>query len=177
MQFIALILFIAALALFWLSRRQRQASGLPGGRVIYTDTHDWGPVEEPLYDPGLGLVGRPDYLVEQDQALIPVEVKSGRIPDGPYDQHIFQLAAYCLLVERAHGKRPPYGLIHYMGNGKSARTFQVDYTPELEAALVELLSEMRSQEHRKNVPRSHDSAARCRGCGFRSVCDQVLFES
>jgi CRISPR-associated exonuclease Cas4 len=174
MLVLAVLLLILAVFLFWLARRQRQASGLPGGRLIYTDTRRWGPVEEPLYDAALGLTGRPDYLVEQGEQLIPVEVKSGRIPDGPYDNHIFQLAAYCLLVDRVYAKRPDYGILHYTSQSGAARTFAVDYTPTLEEALLDLLDAMRKQERRKDVQRSHDSAQRCAGCGFRSICDQRI---
>jgi CRISPR-associated exonuclease Cas4 len=174
MPTIILVLLAAALALFWLSRRQRKASGLPGGRIVYSDTYSWGPVEEPLYDPRLGLVGKPDYLIEQGEELIPVEVKSGRAPEGPYDTHIFQLASYCLLVERVYGRRPAYGLLHYSPASGAGHTFAIDYTQDLEAALLDLLDEIRQQERRKEVHRSHEAAARCRGCGFRSTCDERL---
>ncbi|HEX2697922.1 MAG TPA: Dna2/Cas4 domain-containing protein, partial [Anaerolineales bacterium] len=107
--------------------------------------------------------------VDHEGKLIPVEVKSGRTPEAPYDSHIFQVAAYCLLVEKTYGKRPPYGIIHYPD-----RDFAVDYTPELESALLDELAEMKRDEVRTNVPRSHEDAARCRKCGFRKVCDQSL---
>jgi CRISPR-associated exonuclease Cas4 len=167
---LSLLIFLAGLALLWQSGRRRKAAGLPAGRIIYTDTSRWGPVEKSLYDPVLGLTGRPDYLVQQDdQVILPVEVKSTRVAEGPYDSHIFQLAAYCRLVEQTFGKRPPYGILHYAN-----RTFAIDYTPELEAALAALLEEMRAQDRRKVVARSHDSGARCRSCGYRSVCDQKI---
>jgi CRISPR-associated exonuclease Cas4 len=165
----ALFLFIAALILLWLSSRQRRQAGLPGGRIIYTDTRAWGEVEKPLYDAQLGLTGKPDYLVEQNGQIIPVEVKSGRAPDAPYDSHIFQVAAYCLLVQRGMGKRPPYGIIHY-----NDRDFAVDYTPELENNLLDALAEMRRDEARTSVARSHESPARCSRCGYRDLCDQKL---
>ncbi len=164
-----LLLVIIALVLLWQSNRQRKQAGLPGGRVVYTDTRAWGKVEKPLFDPLLGLTGKPDYLVEHDGQLIPVEVKTGRTPEAPYDSHIYQVAAYCLLIEKAYGKRPAYGLIHY-----PHRDFAVDFTPELESALLEQLAEMRRDELRRNVPRSHDDPMRCRACGFRKVCDQKL---
>jgi len=169
MLYIALALLLLALLLFWQSGQQRKEAGLPGGRVIYTDTRAWGEVEKPLYNHELGLTGKPDYLVRQNGQIIPVEVKSGRAPEAPYDSHIFQLAAYCLLVDKSFGKRPPYGIIHY-----KERDFAVDYTPELESALLDQLAEMRRDEYRADVPRSHEDAARCRRCGFRSVCDQRL---
>jgi len=165
----ALLLFLIALVFLWLSSRQRKGAGLPGGRIIYTDTRAWGEVEKPLYDPQLGLTGKPDYLVEQNGQILPVEVKSGRAPDAPYDSHIFQVAAYCLLVQRGLGKRPPYGIIHY-----TDRDFAVDYTPELESRLLDVLAEMRRDEVRTGVARSHEIPARCQRCGFRDLCDQKL---
>jgi CRISPR-associated exonuclease Cas4 len=169
MLYLALALVLLAFYLLWQSGRARRAAGLPGGRVVYSDTRAWGKSDRPLYAPGLALTGKPDYLVEQDGRIIPVEVKSGRAPETPYDSHIYQLAAYCLLVEKAYGKRPPYGIIHY-----TDRDFAIDYTSQLESSLLDLLAEMRRDERRPDVPRSHESAARCRGCGFRQDCDDVL---
>ncbi len=166
---LVLLLLILAVLSLWQSGRQRRAAGLPGGRVIYTDTHAWGKVEKPLFHAELGLTGKPDYLVEQDGKVIPVEVKSGHTPEAPYDSHIFQLAAYCLLVEKTYGRRPPYGILHYPG-----RDFAVDYSQELESALLEHLAEMKRDEVRSQVNRSHEEASRCRKCGFRKVCDQSL---
>ncbi len=169
MFYLALAFIIVALILLWQSNRQRAQAGLPGGRLIYTDTRAWGKLEKPLFDRDLSLTGKPDYLVERDGMIIPVEVKSGRAPEAPYDSHIFQVAAYCRLVEKTYGKRPPYGIIHYSG-----RDFAVDYTAQLESALLDRLADIKRDEVRTNVPRSHDDAARCRRCGFRKVCDQRL---
>jgi CRISPR-associated exonuclease Cas4 len=160
---------LLALVLFFIAGRQRRSAGLPGGKVIYTDTGAWEKVEKPLYDPITEISGRPDYLVRQGKQFIPVEVKSGRTPESPYDSHIYQLAAYCLLVEREFGKRPPYGIIHYQD-----RSFSVEYTSELEHALLDLLTEIRQDDGRRNVNRSHQVPGRCRGCGFAHHCDQVL---
>lgn len=174
LAFYALIVFILALLLFWQSGRQTKAAGLPGGRLIYADTTRWGKLEEPLYDAESGLSGKPDYLIEKGREIIPVEVKSSRPPIGPYDSHIFQLAAYCLLVQQVYGVRPPYGILHYDSPDHQSRTFAVDYTPELERQVTLLLAEMRLQEKRTDVPRSHQASARCKGCGFRTICDQRL---
>lgn len=169
MIYIALVLLILAFLFFWQSNRQRQAAGLPGGRVIYTDTRGWGKLEKPLFYQALGLTGKPDYLIQQNGQIIPVEVKSGRAPAAPYDSHIYQLASYCLLVEKTYGKRPAYGIIHY-----NDRDFAVEYTQKLESSLLALLTEMKRDEHRKDVARSHEQASRCARCGFRNVCDQSL---
>lgn len=168
LQLAALIVFLA-LALLWLARRQQRLTGLPKGQIIYADTRGWLAVEAPFYDPNLGLTGRPDYLVRQGEQVIPVEVKSTRTPQKPYDTHIYQLAAYCLLVEHAYHVRPPYGILHYPD-----RTFRIDFTQKLEAAVRTLLEDIRTQDYLAEPSRSHDSPARCRNCGFHSICDQRL---
>ncbi len=169
MLYLAILLILIALGFLWQSRRQRQSLGLPAGRIITSDTSKWGALEQPLYDAELGLVGRPDYLVKQTGQFIPVEVKSNRVSSAPYDAHIFQLAAYCLLVQRHYGKRPAYGILHY-----PTHTFAIDFTPQLETALLDLLDDIRSKERKKNIARSHESSERCHGCGYRNLCDQRL---
>jgi CRISPR-associated exonuclease Cas4 len=167
--YLSITLLIIGLFLVWQVHRQQKAIGLPPGRIIYCDTDHWSPNEQPLYDPENGITGKPDYLMRDGDQIIPVEVKSGRITNAPYDAHIYQLAAYCLLAQRLFNQRPTYGILHY-----SNRTFAIDYTPELEASLIDLLEQMRSQDRRKSLRRSHDSADRCNHCGFREGCDQRL---
>ncbi|HQV93233.1 MAG TPA: CRISPR-associated protein Cas4 [Anaerolineales bacterium] len=169
MLYVAFFLLLLAFLFFWQSNRQRSEAGLPGGRVIYTDTRGWNKLEKPLFYAALELTGKPDYLVEQNGKIIPVEVKSGRAPEAPYDSHIYQLASYCLLVEKTYHKRPPYGIIHY-----DDKNFSVEYTHELEQSLLELLTEMKRDGMKKEVARSHEQASRCKRCGFKSVCDQSL---
>jgi len=163
------ILLGLALILLRLGARRQRGEGLPVGKVIYADPSLWGRVEKPLYDVESRLAGKPDYLVKQDGAFIPVEVKSTYVPSVPYESHVFQLLAYCLLVESSFGKRPPYGMLVYRN-----RTFAIDYTVEQESALRDLLVEMRQQERKKEIVRSHSESARCQRCGFRSICDERL---
>ncbi|MHB8113412.1 MAG: CRISPR-associated protein Cas4 [Bellilinea sp.] len=166
---LALLLAAAALALLWLSRRQRQSAGLPAGRVLYSDPKVIGAPERPLYDPDTHLTGKPDYLVEEHGVVIPVEVKSGWAPPEPHPGHIYQLLAYCLLVEKTHGKRPPYGILRYRN-----RSFSIDFTPDAERELRSLLEEMHAAARHKELNRSHEDRSRCAHCGYRSICDQKL---
>jgi CRISPR-associated exonuclease Cas4 len=166
----AIFLILIAIFLFWQAGRTQKVTGLPGGRVIYTDMRAWGEkIEKPLYDGGLGLTGKPDYLVQNNGRIIPVEVKTGRAPQVPYDGHIYQLASYCLLVDKCLHTRPPYGILHY-----EDRDFAIDYTPELERTILDILADMRRDERRDDVARSHDSSARCARCGYQNVCDQKI---
>lgn len=167
--YLPFLLVIFALFLLWLSGRQRRGLGLPEGRVLYSDTGAERRLQQPLYAQDLQLVGKPDYLVESAKGLVPVEVKSGNSPQKPYDSHIFQLAAYCLLVARNFQQRPPYGIIRY-----PLRSFRVDFTRELEVEVLNLLAEMRHGFFSGELHRSHVTQARCRACGYEQLCDERL---
>jgi CRISPR-associated exonuclease Cas4 len=161
-------LFVIGLWLLWFAGRRQAASGLPPGHVVYIDTEHLARLERTLYDPGLDLSGRPDYIVERQDELVPVEVKSGRAPADPYQSHVMQLAAYCKLVQTVYGRRPSCGIIKY-----ADQAFAVDFTSRVENDLVALMTEMR-QTNQLAPDRSHDSAGRCQACGYLHVCDKAL---
>ena len=164
------VLLALAVLVWLLARLARGRSGLPSGEVVYSDTGGWSRVERPLFSSSLQLTGKPDYLVRQNQAVIPVEVKSGQAPPGgPHPGHKYQLAAYCALVTEAYGRRPEYGLIQY-----ADQTLAVNYTRELETELRALLDDMRADAESDEVARSHHSPRRCRACGFVENCDEAL---
>lgn len=161
------VLLLLGLWLAWRARRDRQRSGLPQGKLVYADTGRWSEVSKPYFSQRYRLTGKPDYLVQAGDALVPVEVKRSAAPPGgrAYDSHIMQLAAYCLLVEEAHGQTPPHGLIRY-----ADATVQVDWTDALRDRLLETLVEMRADLARRDVARSHGEPARCAACGVRHGC-------
>jgi CRISPR-associated exonuclease Cas4 len=179
-----LILILVALAARVSARRASTRTGLPTGRVLYSDTGfpvgSIGPIgrnaqgvkqEKPLRSQTYGLVGRPDYLVRTHDGIVPVEAKSTRCPaDGrPYASHVMQLAAYCLLVENVTGADVPHGIIKY-----ADREVIVEYTPELRDSVIELVEEMRRAYTAEDVHRSHDDARRCANCIMRDVCTEAL---
>ena len=145
MTFVLLAVGFVLLAIaLWLALRARsglQQSGLPQGRLVYADTGRWSAVAQPYFSQRYRLTGKPDYLVDSDDGLVPVEVKHTAAPAGgqAYASHVMQLAAYCLLVEEAHGEAPPYGLIRY-----NDATVQIDYTQTLRSRLLELLDDLRA---------------------------------
>ncbi|MCP5095433.1 MAG: Dna2/Cas4 domain-containing protein [Chloroflexi bacterium] len=156
--------------MFKQSRNMRQQSGVPAGNIIYTDTGTWFPNSDSLYAQDVRLVGKPDYLVEDENGtIIPVELKSGRAPDEPWEGHILQLAAYCLLVEEQYGVRPEFGIIQYKD-----KAFAVDYTDDLEDNLLDVLAEMRQDRYEIDVLRDHNDWQLCANCGMNRVCDQRI---
>ena len=167
---LALLLAILALIAWLAGRSGLKRSGLPGGELAYQDMEQPSAGDDTIFSPALGLAGRPDYIVQDhDGSYVPVEVKSSYAPPEPYDGHVLQLAAYCLLVEEAYGVRPSHGILQYRD-----RSFAVDFTYDLEADLLDLLDEMRQNMAGGEVVRDHDEPARCAHCGFGPYCDQSL---
>ena len=165
---IGLALLMLALLLGVWGLRVRGRTGMPWVPVVYQDTGGHRP-EKALVARRLGLVGKPDYLLEVRGQVVPVEVKPGRRAAMPYESDLMQLAAYCVLVEETTGTAPPYGLLRY-----AERTFRLDYTDRTRDELLALLDEMRDALDDDDCDRSHDDLRRCAGCGFFEQCEQAL---
>jgi len=116
------------------------------------------------------LRGKPDIILEKEGNPIPVEVKTGRVPEGPFFSHILQIAAYCLLVEEDMGKKPPYGLIRY-----GDTEFDIEYDEDLKKLLLEKLKNMREYIKNQDVHRNHDREGKCKNCSRRKICEESLF--
>jgi CRISPR-associated exonuclease Cas4 len=168
-----LLALTIALALFVSARRQRAHTGLPpGARIVYADTGAWKKVERPLFSRRYGLTGKPDYIVAERGATIPIEVKPNRVAPAPRESDTLQLAAYALLVEEHYGTAPAYGLLKYRD-----AVFQVDITAELRARLLDTLAALRRDLSARDVARSHAEARRCRACGYREVCGRQRMDN
>lgn len=164
------ILLLFALAIWLWANGLRRQTGLPEGKVIYTDTGTWFANNEPFYAPAFRLVGKPDYLVQEaDGMVVPVELKSGLAPAEPWESHVLQLAAYCLLVTEKYGRRPGYGILQYKD-----KAFAIDYTDDLEEDLLNLLADMHSDLFEGELDRDHNDWNKCARCGFRTHCVQRL---
>ena len=149
--------------------KARSKSGIATGEVVDVGASgDSGNaiMESPTY----GIRGLPDVVLRVEDELIPVEVKTGRVPKGPLFSHILQLAAYCLLIEERQGRPPPYGVLQY---GKHTR-HEIDYNDELKWTLVNKLIEMRQAIRTGEVHRNHRRPGKCASCSRRHGCSERL---
>jgi CRISPR-associated exonuclease Cas4 len=168
---IPLILAALAIILLLIGLKLKNSSGLPSGRVVYADTDQLQALPKPLFDPNLKLVGKPDYVIRQrDGSLVPIDFKSMNAPTKPYDSHIYQVLAYCYLIEQTQAQKPSHGLIRYLD-----KSFGVPYGDEDKASFLELINTVRETENCATAPtRSHQQSARCKACGYKDICDQML---
>lgn len=136
------------------------------GKVVSDDLTGAGRTME---DPEWDLAGTPDYVMETDDGLIPVEVKTGKTPDAPFPSHIMQVACYLRLLE-VHAPEPPkYGLLTYPD-----RTFQVPWDAATRNQLRDVVDRIHAAQASGVADRDHEHAGRCYGCARRSACKQSL---
>src|ERR1700691_6004540 len=136
-----LIALIAAAFAWFVGRGLFARTGLPTREILYADVGSTFPQPAPLISKRYRLSGKPDYLVRVKDGVAPVELKSSQSPSSgrPYDGHLFQLAAYCLLVEYVCLVSAHYGVLRYKD-----RTIRVEYSPSLRASLLALLDEIQT---------------------------------
>lgn len=163
------LLFLAGTTLVVAQRIGRNV-GIPWSHDIHADGDGSLPTVPLMVDHTLGLIGKPDYIIRRGRDIIPVEVKPLRRAKRPYESDIYQLLAYCILIEQTYGKRPPYALLRYANH-----TFRIDYDDDVEAEVRDIIAQMHEAQYQADeVARNHQSVTRCRGCGFWQQCSQSL---
>ena len=150
-----------------LAQIARTKYGATKGEIAYVDH----PAAEAklLVSEKYGLRGRPDYVIAEGDALIPVEAKTGRTPRGPLFSHILQVAAYCLLVEETSGRAPTHGIIKYEG-----ASHEIEYNADLKKLVIGKLDEMRAALRKGEAHRNHNRPGKCLHCSRREGCPERL---
>ena len=123
-----------------------------------------------LVDDLSGLRGRPDQIVIVDGEFIPVEQKTGKIPEKPHKSHKMQLLAYLHLVESTTGRKPPYGVLKY----GSENLHTIDWNDENEHQLFSAVKEVQRLKVQGGAERNHNRKGKCESCSRRYACDSSL---
>ncbi len=123
-----------------------------------------------LVDDLSGLRGRPDQIVIVDGEFIPVEQKTGKIPENPHKSHKMQLLAYLHLVESTTGRKPPYGVLKY----GSENLHTIDWNEENEHQLFSAVKEVQRLMVQGGAERNHNRKGKCESCSRRYACDSSL---
>ena len=133
-------------------------------RQIYVDGQGAKMLRSEKHD----LRGKPDYIFKNiiTRRIVPMELKSGEVADGPHHGDIMQLAAYFLIIEEAMGARPKFGYLRY----KNAM-FKVKNTLRLRKALLATVADMREMLA-TGKGQANPSFVNCRYCAARgTVCE------
>jgi len=147
----------------------REKVGL-GKDDILTYSDDSGASAALLSDEKIGVRGRPDQIVRIDNQFIPVEQKTGKVPNRPHDSHRMQLLAYLHLVAKTTDTDPEYGILRYGGEA----LFTVQWDAAAKNDLANSIKEIQRLMVEGGAQRNHERKGKCTNCSRRSKCPQSL---
>jgi CRISPR-associated exonuclease Cas4 len=162
-----MLALVAAIILGVASVMLLRRSGLRG-RVIASDSVVSRP-SRVLRSARHGIAGKPDYLVEEQGRIAPVELKPTRESNSPWLRDVVQLAAYCLLLEETEPRFAGYGYLRYAN-----RTFRIDFTDRVRGELLRTIANMRADLTAADVPPNHHDPRRCARCMLVRVCGRAV---
>ena len=147
----------------------KEEAGLSNTEILaYSD--DSGQSAALLVDDVTGIRGRPDQIVKIDNDFIPVEQKTGKVPNNPHDSHRMQLLAYIHLVSKTTQTEPEYGILRYGGNS----LFTVAWDDAAKVDLFGSVQEIQRLMVEGGAKRNHERKGKCRNCSRRAKCPQSL---
>ena len=137
---------------------------------LLTYSDDSGQTASLLIDEETGVRGRPDQIVKIDSQFIPVEQKTGKVPEHPHESHKMQLMAYLHLVENTTDVTPDYGILRY----GTDTLFTVQWDSMTKQELMDSTKEIQRLMVEGGAKRNHERRGKCKNCSRRSHCDQSL---
>jgi CRISPR-associated exonuclease Cas4 len=149
-------------------KKEKKRVGVPEGSILYSDLNIQA---SPLFSKRSLLVGKPDYILQKNDRLIPVEVKSGK-GQSPHQSHILQLAAYCQILEDTTKSFVSEGILVY-----NHVPYTIPFNPKLRFELETVTKTIRGYLRRGGVKRNHADPHRCRNCSMKRYCAFVVQEN
>ena len=135
------------------------------GKVTYADLDK---PAKPFFSKKYRISGKPDYIVKKEKRYLPVELKSGS-HDNPQKNHIFQLAAYCQLIEENYGVFVPYGVLVY----SDGHQFNIPFDPKIRFELENTINEMRRVIKTGKLNVGFKDNFKCRNCSMKEHCGVI----
>lgn len=163
---IALILIIKSKKISHDMCKIKKMYKIQQGKIAYSDLNK---PAKPLFSKRYRITGKPDYVIRRNNCYIPVEIKTGR-QNSPQKNHIFQLAAYCHLLEENYGCFVPYGILVY----DTHQQYKIPFDPKMRYELESTLKQMRILLKNKNFIRNHNDSNKCINCSMRVYCKSKL---
>ena len=126
------------------------------------------------------LIGKPDLVMQDKKTkeVFVVDLKSGKAPQTMSSSHVFQLAAYFLMVEKNFSTPVKRGIIRYLDDDNKEHS--IENSDNLKNELFEqvrAIADAKKKISKNEVPqlvRNHNVRHRCEVCEFRLECPQVL---
>ncbi|MFH1835649.1 MAG: CRISPR-associated protein Cas4 [Methanobacteriota archaeon] len=128
-------------------------------------------VEYSIRSESLGLSGRVDKIMIEDEKHIPVEIKTGKMGDSVWSGDRLQVGGYILLCDEKFTQTTPYGYVEYT---QACDTRPVLATEKLRRQALEVRDKV-EEIIGGNVPEicPHGSGRKCDSCGMKDECYSI----
>lgn len=138
-----------------------------GSTIAYNDDEK---TTDLLHDSNTGLRGRPDQIIIIENEVVPVEQKTGKIPDKPHYSHKMQLFAYLHLVSEITNNKTTYGILRY---GED-HLHKIPWDEGSKIELMDNLSEVQRLMVEGGAERNHSRIGKCQSCSRKKQCPTPL---
>ena len=127
-------------------------------------------MEHPVRSKSLGVYGKVDAVVVDNNKLYVVEVKldtsKSRLKKRGF-HHLLQLAAYTIAAEETFHKPVSKSLIAVLSKEEVIET---SMSPNIRRTLINVANEMRRYLEQEKLPQKTSLRTRCSHCFYRKVC-------
>jgi CRISPR-associated exonuclease Cas4 len=147
-------------------KKTKTKNRIQEGKIAYSDLSI---PANPFFSKKYRITGKPDYVVKQNKYFIPVELKTGT-HNKPLKNHVYQIAAYCQLLEENYRGFVPYGILVY--NNKDQ--FKIPFDPKTRFELESTIKKMRYTIKTGKITINHSDFRRCKACSMRKYCNNKI---
>ena len=147
-------------------RKERRRTTLLGGKTLKVE-QKWTALQ--LRSEKLGIEGMVDMVVKTPEGYVVVEYKTTFIPRRVHPGHLYQAAAYAMLVEEAFKTIVRKLYVYYE---KSNKFFEIPLTESIRRHVVWTIGRIREIVQEEKLPPAKPSR-KCWSCGYRWICREA----
>ncbi|MEM1548398.1 MAG: CRISPR-associated protein Cas4 [Thermoproteota archaeon] len=147
-------------------RKERRRTTLLGGKTIKIE-QKWTALR--LKSEKLGLEGMVDMVVKTPEGYAIVEYKMTNMPKRIMPGHLYQAAAYAMLVEEVFKTIVRKLYVYYE---KSGKFLEIPMTDTIRKHVVWTIGKIRNIIKEEKLPPAK-SSGKCKSCGYRWVCKEA----
>lgn len=147
-------------------RKERRRTTLFGGKTIRVE-QKWTALR--LKNEKLGIEGMVDMVVKTPEGYAIVEYKTTDMPKKIVPSHLYQAAAYAMLVEKAFKTIVRKLYIYYE---KSGKFLEIPMRDSIRKHVIWTIGRIKNIIEKEKIPPAKPSR-KCKSCGYRWVCREA----
>lgn len=147
-------------------KKERRRTTLLGGKTLKVE-QKWTALR--LKSEKLGIEGTVDMVAKTPEGYVVVEYKMTYMPRKIIPNHLYQVAAYAMLVEEAFKTIVRKLYVYYE---KSNRALEIPLTESIRKHVIWTIKRIRRIIQEEKLPVAKPSR-KCQSCGYRWICKEA----